>query len=172
MRRRSLFLALSSLALLSCGYHVGGKADLVPKSIQTVAIPAFTSLTTRYQLGDKLANQIGREFTARTRFTVVRDPNLADAVLNGSVISVLAYPTISDPTSGKATSIQLIATLSLKFIERATGRVLYSRPSFVIRSYYELATDPHQYFDETGPAYTRLSQAAAQDVVSAIVENF
>ena len=172
MRRRSFLLAISNFAALSCGYHVGGKADLVPKSIQTVAIPAFTSLTTRYQLGDKLANQIGREFTARTRFAVVRDPSLADAVLNGSVISVLAYPTISDPTSGKATSIQLIATLSLKFIERATGRVLYSRPSFVIRSYYEIATDPHQYFDETGPAYTRLSQTAAQDVVSAIVENF
>ena len=30
-------------ALLNgCGYHVAGQADLVPKSVQTVAIPPFT----------------------------------------------------------------------------------------------------------------------------------
>jgi Lipopolysaccharide-assembly len=172
LRRQWGVLAVSTAALFSCGYHVGGKADLVPKSIQTIAIPAFTSLTTRYQLGDKLANQIGREFTARTRFTVVRDPSTADAVLNGTIISVNAYPIISDPTSGKATSIQMMATLTVRLMERATGRVLYNRPNFVIRSYYELATDPHQYFDETGPAFTRLSQTVAEDVVSAVIENF
>lgn len=176
MKRRSFLMPGSvlggALLLHSCGYHVGGKADLVPKSIQTIAIPAFTSLTTRYQLGDKLANQIGREFTARTRFQIVRNPDEADAVLNGSVISVVAYPTISDPTSGKATSIQVIASLSINLIERATGRVLYSRPSMIVRSYYEIAIDPHQYFDETGPAFTRLSQTVAQDVVSSVVENF
>ena len=32
----------------SCGYHVSGKADLLPKSVQTIAIPAFTNITARY----------------------------------------------------------------------------------------------------------------------------
>lgn len=172
MTVRFFLLILLSLVVSSCGYHVGGKADLVPKSIQTIAIPPFTSNTTQYQLPDMLANQIGKEFTSRTRFTVVKDASTADAVLNGNVNSVAIFPTVSDPTTGKTTSVQIIATLTVKLVERATGRVLYSRPNFLVRSYYEIASDPHQYFDETGPAYTRLSQTVAQDVVSAVVENF
>jgi Lipopolysaccharide-assembly len=168
------FLLFSALPLLtwSCGYHVGGKGDLIPKSIQTLSIPAFTSNSTVYQLPDILANQIGREFMARTRFTVVNDPSTADAVLNGSINSIVSYPTVSDPSSGKATLVQVIANLNVKLVQRATGRVLYSRPNFVVRSYYEIASDPHQYFDESGPAYTRLSQTVAQDVVSSVMDNF
>ncbi len=43
--------AFAAVVTSSCGYHVGGKADLMPKSIQTIAIPAFTTFTTRYQPG-------------------------------------------------------------------------------------------------------------------------
>jgi hypothetical protein len=169
---RYALLALVPPLAVSCGYHVGGKADLIPKGIQTVSIPAFTNMSTRYQLGDKLANQIGREFTTRTRFTVVNNPAEADAVLNGSVNSVLAYPIISDPTTGKATSVQMIVTLNVTLRERATGRVLYSRANLIVKGNYEIATDAHQFIDETGPSFTRLSESLAQDVVSAIVENF
>jgi outer membrane lipopolysaccharide assembly protein LptE/RlpB len=170
--RRFLLLSLLPLLTLSCGYHVGGKGDLIPKSIQTLSIPSFSTNTTQYRLPDMLANQIGREFTARTRFTVVKDPSTADAVLNGTISSVVTYPTVSDPSSGKSTIVQMIATLNVKLVQRATGRVLYSRPNFVVRSYYQIASDPHQYFDEAGPAYTRLSQTVAQDVVSSVMDNF
>ena len=38
MTRRVFAAAGGMLALVSCGYHVGGKADLVPKGIETIAI--------------------------------------------------------------------------------------------------------------------------------------
>lgn len=173
MNRRCLLLLLpAAIFVTSCGYHVGGKADLMPKSIQTIAIPPFSSNTTQYRLPDLLANDIAREFNTRTRFTTVKDPAVADAVLNGNINSIYIYPTVSDPSTGKATSIQVIATLTVKLVQRETGRVLYSRPNFQVRSYFEIASDPHQYFDESGPAYTRLSQTVAHDLVSAVVENF
>ena len=56
MTRRGL-LGLSSM-LAGCGYHVGGKSDLLPKTIQTIAIPAFTNLTARYKFSDRLAGAI------------------------------------------------------------------------------------------------------------------
>jgi hypothetical protein len=173
MNRRFFLLApVVLIAGTSCGYRVGGKADLIPKSIQTIAIPAFSSPSTRYQLSDLLTSQIGREFRTRTRFTIVDNPAEADAVLNGSVTSVVAYPAVSDPTSGKSTTVGVATTLNLRLVERATGRVLYSNPAFSARSYYTIATDPHQVFNESGPAFRRLSEQAARDIVSAVVENF
>lgn len=172
MNRRSSVLLPIALVMTSCGYHTTGKNDLLPKSIQTIAVPPFASSLTQYKLPDMLANAIAREFNARTRFTTVKDASVADAVLNGSINSVYIFPTVSDPSTGRATSVQVLASLSVKLVQRETGRVLYSRPNFQVRSYYEIATDPHQYFDESGPAYERLSQTVAQDVVSAVVENF
>ena len=163
---------LTLTLLLSCGYHTGGKADLIPKSIQTISIPAFSSSSARYRLADTLPNEIAREFRERTRFRIIRDPAEADAILNGSIVSVQTYPVLFDPGSGKTTSVQVSVTLTLNLLERATGRVLYSRANFGARQNYEVATDPHQFFDESGPAFTRLNRDVAHDVVSSIIENF
>jgi hypothetical protein len=155
----------------SCGYHVGGHADLIPKGVQTISIPAFTTLTTRYKLIDVLPQSIGREFLARTRFRIVNDPSEADAVLHGSINTVTEVPGVFDPTSGKATSVQIAVSITVRLIERTTGRVLYSH-ILVARQNYEVPVDPHQFFDERNPAFDRLSRDVARDIVSAIVENF
>ena len=166
-------LGTGAVAAVSCGYHVGGKADLVPKSIQTIAIPAFAgSSAARYKLMDALPQQIGREFIARTRFRVVENPSEADAVLNGSLNAAGVAPTVYDPTSGKATSVQAVVVVSINLLERATGKVLFSRPNIAFRQNYSIAVDPHQFFDESGPAFDRISRDLARDIVSAIVENF
>lgn len=169
---RAFGAAVATVSLLSCGYHVGGKADLVPKTVQTIAIPAFGTLSTRYMLVDILPREIGREFTARTRFRIVYDPNTADAVLNGSITGVGVYPTVSDPTTNKSTSVRISVSLAATLLERTTGRVLYSRSNWSIHEDYATAVDPHQFFDESGPALDRLSHDIARDIVSAVVENF
>lgn len=167
-----LLLLPIAVSLSSCGYHVGGQADLVPKSVQTISIPAFSTLTTRYKLVDQLPQEIGREFMARSRFRIVNNPAEADAVLNGSINTVTMYPTVSDPTSGAATSVQVAVSLTLRLVERTTGRVLYSRVNMIARDNYEMAIDPHQFFDERDPAFARLSHNVAHDVVSGILEDF
>lgn len=159
-------------ACVSCGYHVGGTIDPVPKSIQTIAIPPFGTLTLKYKLVDMLPQEIGREFIARTRFRIVKNPDEADAVLNGTINTVQEFPTVSDQATGKATSVAVNVMLSISFVERSTGRVLFSRANMGFRENYELAADPHQFFDESGPALDRLSRDVAHDVVNAIVENF
>ncbi len=165
-------LALSFTLLGSCGYRVGGKADLVPKSIQTIAVPPFAAMTTDYHLSDLLPNAIAHEFTARTRFQVISDDTQADAVLHGTVTRVLRAPALADPVSGKTTTVQIIVFLSVNLVERSTGKVLYSRPNFLARENYEMATDPHQLFDESAPAFDRLSQQLARDIVTSVTENF
>jgi hypothetical protein len=156
----------------SCGYHVAGHADLMPKTIKTIAIPAFGNVTTRYKLARRLPADITREFLSRTRYAIVTDPNQADAVLTGAVLNFAAYPTVSDPVSGRATGAQAVVTLQLTLTNRATGAVLFSRPSVEFRERYEISIDPKAYFDESGTAMDRLSRDVARNVVSAVLENF
>lgn len=165
-------VALVTVSMAACGYHTGGRADLVPKTVTTIAIPAFGSLSTRYVLTDILPREIGREFSARTRFRIVYDPNIADAILHGTVNTVGIYTTVADPTTNKSTSVRVNVVLAASLVERSTGRVLYSRSNWSIHEDYATAVDPHQFFDESGPALDRLSRDVARDIVSAVVENF
>ena len=157
--------------LAGCGYHVSGHADLLPKSIKTIAVPAFGNVTTRYKLADRLAADITREFIERTRYTVVADPKKADAVLAGAVVNFVSYPTTFDPVSSRASGVQVIVNLQLLLTDK-TGKVLFQRPGMEIRERYEISVDPKAYLDESGPAVDRLARDVARSVVSAVLENF
>ena len=158
--------------LSSCGYHVAGHADLMPKTIHTICIPAFQNATTRYKLTDRLPEAIAREFIARTRYQIVSDPNTADAVLRGSVLRYLPYATVADPVTGRATAVDLRVYLQVSLTERATGKVLFTRPNLEVRERYEVSVDPLAYFDESDAALERASKQVAATLVSAILENF
>jgi PBP1b-binding outer membrane lipoprotein LpoB len=169
----SLAGAASALLVASCGYHVAGKADLVPQNIHTIAIPAFTNITTRYKLTDHLPQAIGHEFIARTHYQIVNDPEQADAVLRGSVINYVSYPTLFDQQSGRASGLQVNVTMQVSLVERATGKVIFSRPSFEMHQRYEISvTSSKAYFEESDEALDRLSRDVARDLVSSILENF
>jgi outer membrane lipopolysaccharide assembly protein LptE/RlpB len=169
---RAMLLTLAFLASTGCGYHVAGKATLLPKGIETIAVPPFASNVTQYRLPDQLASAISHELTTRTRYHVLPSTAEADAVLNGNINSVISFPTVSDPATGRATSVMVQVVLSVTLTERKTGHVLYRRNNFLTKDYYEISTDPHQSFDESGPAFRRLSDTVAREVVSGIVENF
>lgn len=166
----AVLLALSPLA--GCGYHVGGRADLLPSSLRTIAIPAFGNASARYRLTGQLPAALTREFLARTRYRVVADPGEADAVLYGTVRSYFSFPTLFDQRTGRASGVQVSVFLDLKLVERETGNVLFERQNYEFRGRYEIAVDQAQYFDESSTAMERLSREVARQVVSSILEAF
>jgi hypothetical protein len=163
-------IACLVVLLSGCGYHVSGHGDMLPKTIQTIAIPAFGNLTSRYKLARLLPTDLGREFISRTHYTIVSDPNQADAVLTGTLNNFVAYPTIS--ANGRSTVVEAIVTLRVTLTNRATGAVLFTRTGAEFRERYEISIDPKAYFDESGTAMDRLSRSVARSVVSAILEAF
>lgn len=171
-RARILPVVFCLLPLASCGYHVAGRADVLPKNINVIAIPAFGNVTTRYKIANLLSGAITREFISRTRFRIVADPDQADAVLSGSVIGFYTYPTTFDPATGRASGVQAIVVLQVSLRARATNAVLLDRPRMEFRSNYEISIDPKAYFDESDVAMDRLSRDVAHSVVSAVLENF
>jgi Lipopolysaccharide-assembly len=161
------------VALSSCGYHVAGQANLVPKTVHTIAVPPFANATVRYKLSDLLPEAVSRELIARTHYQVINDPTQADAVLRGTVINYIAYPTLIDQATGRTSGLQINVRLEVSLVERSTGKVIFSRPTFDAHERYELSvTNNIQYFDESGAAVQRLSRDVARDVVTAILENF
>lgn len=170
MRRTALLLL--AVGASSCGYHLAGQADLIPKEIHTIAIPAFANSTTRYKITDRLPEAISREFISRTRYKIVSDPNAADMVLRATVLNYISSTTIIDPTTNRASGVELRVIMQVNVTERATGKVLFSRPNFDFRERYQISTEPASYFEESDAALNRVSQQVARELVSSILENF
>ena len=166
------FLMAAVFALLpACGYHVSGKGELLPKNIRTIYVPAFDNLTTHYRLTDAIPEAISRELLARSRYQLVRRQEDADAVLRGTVSSLISYAILTDQATGRATALQVVARIQVNLYDRS-GKTLYSRPSWEFLQRYELSTNAQTYFDESGAAELRMSQDVAREVVSGILENF
>jgi hypothetical protein len=165
-------VVLFSLILPSCGYKFAATDSVLPKTIHTIAVPAFNNQGIRYKLTDQLPEAISRELLTRTRYKVVSDPNTADAVLRGAVVNYAFNPTIFDPTTGRAAYAELHVTVTVSLTERATGKVLFERKNFEVRETYQISPDPTQYFEESDPALKRAGQQVARSVVSAVLENF
>ncbi len=161
-----------ALSLTGCGYHVGGHGDMLPKTLRSIAIPAFGNNTTRYKLTESLPGAIGREFLARTRYRIEADPREADAVLYGVVKNIYSAPTIFDQKTGRASGIEVTVSMEIKLVQRESGKVLYERTNLEHRGRYEVATDQTQYFDESPGALNRISQEVARQVVSSVLEVF
>jgi hypothetical protein len=167
-----LWLASACVAAASCGYHVAGHSDILPKSAQTICIPAFANATIHYQLTDRLPEAIAREFIARTRYHIVSDPQTADLVLRGTVLNYIAGATVVDPVTNRATAADMHVYLNITLIERATGKVLYTRPGMDARERYEISENEQQFFDESVSAMERVAKFVAQQVVSAVLSGF
>jgi RNase P/RNase MRP subunit p29 len=144
----------------------------MPATIHTIAVTPFVNRTIQYRLAQRLPADITREFIERTHYKIVTDPKTADAVLDGAVLNFISYPVIADQSTGRATVVQVSAYLKVSLTERATGKVLFTRPSFEVRERYEISVDPQAYFDEGGAGLERLGKDVARDVVTSILEKF
>jgi outer membrane lipopolysaccharide assembly protein LptE/RlpB len=167
-----VLLAAFALTLAACGYHTAGHADLIPKTIKTVCIPAFRNASSRYKLTDRLPEAISREFISRTRYSIVTNCDTADAVLRGSVLNYLANQTVVDPTTGRATAGDVHVILTVTFTERATGKQLYNNANFSVNERYQVSTDPIAYFEESDAGLNRVATQVSRQVVSAILNKF
>jgi len=65
---RVLWLVLLLVAT-GCGYHTAGHSVQLPENVKTIAVPAFTNVTTTYRIEQTLTASVVREFTTRTHLS-------------------------------------------------------------------------------------------------------
>ncbi|MGC2551334.1 MAG: LptE family protein [Candidatus Sulfotelmatobacter sp.] len=168
---RVVWVALLA-ASLGCGYHTAGHSVQLPENVKTIAIPAFTNVTTTYRIEQMLTASVVREFTARTHYHILNEPGeAADATLRGTVISTSQSPLTYNSTTGQAASVLVVVSMKVSLTDRQ-GKVLYQNPSYLFREQYEVSQDLASFFEEDTPAFRRLSQDFARTLVSNILEGF
>jgi outer membrane lipopolysaccharide assembly protein LptE/RlpB len=160
------------LAGAGCGYHVAGRAAMLPKTWHTISVPIFVNHTMRYRLEQRLTQAVVRELEARTSYRIVPDPRQADAILLGEMTSIEAVPVLFDTTTGRATTMLVTVQAKVRLEDRVTKRIVYRNDKFVFRDEYELSTNPRSFFEEENPALDRMARDFASRLVSGVLENF
>jgi outer membrane lipopolysaccharide assembly protein LptE/RlpB len=166
------FLLACCVYLASCGYHVAGRSDALPKSIHVIAVPALENATNSYRIEQKLTSATVHEFLAATPYKITSEPAGADAVLRGKVLTLEAVPLLFDTQTGRATTMLVTVRCEVTLTQTDTLKVLYRTDKFIFRNEYEISTDVKSFFEEQDPALDRLAKDFAQRLVAAITENF
>ena len=60
----------------------------------------------------------------------------------------------------------------MNLTERASGKLLFSRPNYEVRERYQISVDPTAFFEESDSALARASKEVARLVVTSILDNF
>jgi outer membrane lipopolysaccharide assembly protein LptE/RlpB len=160
------------IAVAGCGYHVAGHGAQLPSEWKTVAIPAFKNDTTHYRIEQRFTEAVIREFVTRTKYRVVQEPDTADAVLHGEVLSIETDPVLFNATTGEVTTMLVVVHTKVELIDNRTQKAVYENKDMVFRDEYQIPTDVKSFFEEQDPALDRMSRDLASHVVSNVVENF
>jgi outer membrane lipopolysaccharide assembly protein LptE/RlpB len=172
--RLALWLAVlvAPLAAAGCGYHVAGHASQLPSEWKDIAVPAFKNDTTRYRIEQRFTQAVIREFITRTKYRVVQDPQSADAVLRGEVLSIETSPVLFEATTGQVTTMLVTVHTKVELIDNKTEKPVYKNDDMVFRDEYQISTDLNSFFEEQDPALERMSRDLASHLVSNVLENF
>jgi outer membrane lipopolysaccharide assembly protein LptE/RlpB len=173
-RRLSLAasLAVAAFFLSSCGYHVAGRAANLPSEWKTIAIPAFKNDTTRYRIEQRFTAAVIRQFIQRTKYRIIQDPESADAVLYGEVLSIETAPVIFDATTGQVTTSLVTVHTKVTLVDNQTQKTVYENDDMVFRDEYQISSDVQSFFEEQDPALDRMARDFSAQLVSNVTEKF
>jgi outer membrane lipopolysaccharide assembly protein LptE/RlpB len=155
-----------------CGYQVAGKAAHLPSEWKAIAIPAFTNDTTRYRIEQRVTEAVIREFISRTKYRVVQNPDSADAVLHGEVLSIDTSPVLFNGTTGEVTTMLVTVTVKVQLVDNQTQKIVYKNDNMVFRNEYQISSEVNSFFQEEDPALERMSRDFAAQIVANVMEGF
>jgi Lipopolysaccharide-assembly len=120
--------ALVVLAIAGCGYHLPGAVG-VPEGSHTIHVQLFSNHTREPGVDVRLLRAVEDEFRRYGVLKVVSRDD-ADLVLSGAIRSVYSLPIASNATDS-ALQLLTIMRVSLRLVERATGRVVFQNRTLV-----------------------------------------
>lgn len=173
-----LFSRLTLLALLIfvCGfkecYKQVGKGEALPKHIQTIAIPPFQNPSLRYKVEQRITAAMIDEVLRRQRaLQVMSKAEGADAVMLGTIKQFGYRGTLLDDF-GRARVFEITIVAGITVRDQTRNKVLFDNQNYVFKTEYEVTGDPNNFFNEEGPAVTRLARDFAKSVLTTILEGF
>jgi outer membrane lipopolysaccharide assembly protein LptE/RlpB len=167
-----MMLLSVAFALAGCGYHVVGRPSGAPAEWRTIAIPAFKNDTTHDRIEQRFTEAVIREFIARTKYRIVQDPDSADAVLHGEVLSIETSPVLFNATTGEVTTMLVTVQVKVELDDTVSKKPVYQNTALTFRDEYQISSDPQSFFNEEDPALGRMSRDFASHFVATVLEGF
>ena len=174
---RILLLLCVALVHTGCGYALAGRGSFLPDYIRIVGIPQLANQSTFFQVEQILTEKLRTEFIGRGRYTVIANPEGADAVVTGTVRSITVQP-VGFTEQQLASRYQFTLTMSVEFTDSRTSKVLWSNAGLVFREEYELGirsnveVDAATFLSQERSSFDRISDDVARTVATAILEAF
>lgn len=170
--RRALGALAAVLALSGCGYALVGRANFLPREIETIQVPTFVNRTTRVELEQRVTQSIADELVARGRLRLVSSPAEAHVILRGVIQSFGINP-VSFNDEGRATRYQAIVSASIELVDhRNEDAVLWKNDQYLFRETYEIDPSEIDSFDQETRAIQDISERFAESVVTNLLEGF
>src|SRR5271167_4520989 len=141
-------LLIVSAGITGCGYHVAGRSGNLPAEWTTIAVPAFKNDTTRYRIEQRFTAAVIRQFIQRTKYRIVQDPESADAVLHGEILSIETAPVLFDATTGQVTTSLVTVHTKVSLVDNQTQKTVYENDDMVFRDEYQISSDVQSFFEE------------------------
>lgn len=163
---------LAFLSLSGCGYHIAGHSSNLTAEWTTVAIPAFKNDTVQYRIEQRFTEAVIREFIMRTKYHIVSDPDGADAVLHGEILSIDTSPVLFDATTGQVTTMLVTVHAKVTLVGTKNKKQIYSNSDMVFRSEYQIPSTVSTFFQQEDPALERMARDFASNLVANVLEGF
>jgi outer membrane lipopolysaccharide assembly protein LptE/RlpB len=168
-----LCVALASVATISgCGYHVAGHGSTLPPQWTTIAVPTFKNDTVQYRIEQRFTVAVIREFIIRTKYHIVPEPEAADAVLHGEILSIDTSPVLFNATTGQVTTMLVTVHAKVTLIAAQAEKPVYENNDMVFRSEYQIPSNVNSFFQQEDPALERMARDFASNLVANVVEGF
>jgi hypothetical protein len=162
--------------LAGCGYALAGKGNALPATIRIIGVPDFQNRSPIPDLDRLMTSAVREEFQGRGRYTIKPDAVGVDGVFTGIILSVTFRPSTFTADNQVARE-NILVTASVEFKEVATGKNIWTNPSFQFRDEFQkttgaTATDATANLTQDREAQERIAKAVARSVVTSVFEAF
>jgi outer membrane lipopolysaccharide assembly protein LptE/RlpB len=161
-----------ALALCGCGYHVAGRGSNLPAEWTSIAVPMFKNDTVQYRIEQRFTQAVIREFNTRTKYHMVSDPESADAVLHGEILSIETSPVLFDANTGQVTTMLVTLHAKVSLVSAGAKKPVYENDDMVFRNEYKIPSNVTAFFQEEDPALERMARDFASNLVANVLEGF
>jgi len=160
-----------AILITACDYHVTG-LNRLPSDIRTVAVPVFYNETFEPALEDAVTTAVKQEFLTSSRLVVVNDPEEADLVLKGRIISFGLDPLSFDRTKSVVLEYRVRIRVAVSVEDRRRKTVLWKDAA--MQSAAEFKVDPDTAANRVAQdlAVAQAGKQFAENVVHRVLEGF
>jgi outer membrane lipopolysaccharide assembly protein LptE/RlpB len=171
-----LFFLLTPYALLltvlaGCGYHLAGRNHL-PSDIRTIAVPVFYNETFEPALEDAVTSAVKQEFLTNSRLMVVNDPEQADLILKGTVVSFGLDPLSFDRTKSVVLEYRVRIRVAVSVLDHRTQKTLWTDSGMESSAEYRVNPDTAANRVAQDLAVAEASKQFSENVVHRVLEGF